>query len=116
MGRRPTFDRFFRQIRGHESQNAPLFTPSLPLLGSRGDFFSTHLGPEFFEENVGHFWGIVETRPYMRARLGLAFTLWGTGERDAAIEQAQDMLRLNPGDNQGVRYPLMLWLLETERH
>ncbi len=73
------------------------------------------LGPEFFEENVGHFWGIVETRPYMRARLGLAFTLWKTRERDAAIEQAQDMLRLNPGDNQGVRYPLMLWLLETER-
>jgi hypothetical protein len=27
------------------------------------------LGPEIFAEEVGHFWGIVETRPYMRARL-----------------------------------------------
>jgi tetratricopeptide (TPR) repeat protein len=74
------------------------------------------LGAEFFEENAGHFWGIVETRPYMRARAGLALALWETGERDAAIEHAQEMLRLNPGDNQGVRYPLMLWLLETEQN
>ncbi|MDH7485190.1 MAG: hypothetical protein QHJ81_02820 [Anaerolineae bacterium] len=73
------------------------------------------LGPEFFKENVGHFWGIIESRPYMRARAGLAFTLWQMGERDAAIEHAQEMLRLNPNDNQGMRYPLMLWLLETGR-
>jgi tetratricopeptide (TPR) repeat protein len=73
------------------------------------------LGPEFFEENEGYFWGLVETRPYMRARLGLAQVLWTMGDQESAIEHAQEMLRLNPGDNQGVRYPLMLWLLETER-
>ena len=73
------------------------------------------LGAEFFEENAGHFWGIVESRPYMRARMGLAQVLWATGDQDGAIEHAQEMLRLNPGDNQGVRYLLMLWLLETER-
>jgi hypothetical protein len=28
------------------------------------------LGPEAFQRDVGHFWGILETRPYMRARLG----------------------------------------------
>jgi len=30
------------------------------------------LGEKIFQEEVGHFWGMVETRPYMRARAGLA--------------------------------------------
>ena len=71
------------------------------------------LGPETFEESVGHFWGIVETRPYMRAREGLAHALWHLGEHRAAIDHLQTMLRLNPGDNQGIRYVLAQWLLET---
>jgi len=28
------------------------------------------LGKDIFEKEAGHFWGMVETRPYMRARLG----------------------------------------------
>ena len=74
------------------------------------------LGPEAFEEFAGHFWGVLETRPYMRARFGLAGCLWGLGERQAAIEHLTDMLRLNPGDNQGLRYELSNWLLAEERH
>lgn len=73
------------------------------------------LGPETFEEDAGHFWGILETRPYMRAREGLADTLWLMGEEEAAIEHYQDMLRLNPGDNQGIRYELADCLLAAER-
>ena len=69
------------------------------------------LGPEVFGEAAGHFWGMVETRPYMRARRGLAEVLWAMGERQAAIGHLQELLRLNPGDNQGVRYPLAIWLL-----
>ncbi|MDP8924453.1 MAG: tetratricopeptide repeat protein, partial [Chloroflexota bacterium] len=69
------------------------------------------LGPEFFAHEAGNFWGIFETRPYMRARLGLAKVLWHLGERRAAIEHLQEMLRLNPNDNQGVRQFLMHWLL-----
>jgi tetratricopeptide (TPR) repeat protein len=69
------------------------------------------LGPKIFVEEVGQFWGIVETRPYMRARLGLAEVLWATGERQAAITHLRELLRLNPGDNQGARYPLAVWLL-----
>ena len=38
------------------------------------------LGPEIFEEEVEHFWGILETRPYMRAREGLAACLWQLGD------------------------------------
>ena len=69
------------------------------------------LGPEVFAEEAGHFWGVVETRPYMRARFGLAEVLWATGQRQTAINHLQDLLRLNPGDNQGARYPLAIWLL-----
>jgi tetratricopeptide (TPR) repeat protein len=69
------------------------------------------LGPEAFAEATGHFWGIVETRPYMRARLGLAQVLWYQGERQEAIDHLQAMLTLNPGDNQGVRYVLAGWLV-----
>ena len=71
------------------------------------------LGPEIFEEGTGHFWGIVETRPYMRAREGLAHALWHTGEHQAAIDHLKAMLQLNPGDNQGLRYVLAQWLLEV---
>lgn len=72
------------------------------------------LGPEMFTDEAGYFWGLVETRPYMRARLGLAEALWVQGRQREAIEHLQDMLRLNPGDNQGVRYQLLAWLLDTD--
>ena len=71
------------------------------------------IGPQDFQEFVGHFWGILETRPYMRAREGLAHILWFLGEKTQAIAHASDMLRLNPGDNQGIRYVLVNWLFQT---
>ena len=70
------------------------------------------LGEEVFEEDAGHFWGILETRPYMRARQGLALASWELGERSEAIAHYQQMLHLNPNDNQGVRYLLANALLE----
>lgn len=73
------------------------------------------LGPEFFKANAGDFWGLIETRPYMRARAGLADILWASGHRDEAIAQLQGMLQLNPHDNQGVRYVLAGWLLNMDR-
>jgi len=71
------------------------------------------LGETAFTEDVGHFWGLIETRPYMRARAGLAAVLWDTGKREEAIGHYKDMLRLNPGDNQGLRYRLMTCLLHS---
>ena len=71
------------------------------------------LGPEAFERDAGHFWGILETRPYMRARSGFADCLWALGERSAAIGHYREMLRLNPNDNQGLRHVLMSWLFTT---
>jgi len=68
-------------------------------------------GKKFFKNNEGIFWGLIETRPYMRAMEGLADCLWAQGERQKAIETYQEMLRLNPNDNQGVRYLLFYWLI-----
>ncbi len=70
------------------------------------------LGPKGFKQYAGRFWGYLETRPYMRARAGLAATLNALGEVDAAISHYRDMLRLNPGDNQGIRYVLAVCLMK----
>jgi ST7 protein len=73
------------------------------------------LGAKAFVEDVGHFWGILETRPYMRARVALAQCLWAAGKHDAAIDHHKDLLRLNPDDNQGIRYILAACLLDVGR-
>jgi tetratricopeptide (TPR) repeat protein len=75
----------------------------------------TALGKAAFEEFEGMFWGFLETRPYMRARFGLAHALWQRGVRDEAMDHLRAMLHLNPEDNQGVRYVLAAWLLEAGR-
>src|SRR5690606_36444781 len=46
---------------------------------------------EDFEEYAGHFWGLLETRPYMRARAGLAALLWRLGRRREAVGHCQEM-------------------------
>ncbi|MCY3593545.1 MAG: hypothetical protein OXH32_18110 [Acidobacteria bacterium] len=67
-----------------------------------------------FEEAVGHFWSVFETRPSMRA--GFGECLWDLGEREAAIGHYRELLRLNPNDNQGLRWTLAGWLLKVEDH
>jgi tetratricopeptide (TPR) repeat protein len=71
------------------------------------------LGPQIFAENAGRFWGLITTRPYMRARFGLAQCLEELGRRDGAIGHYRELLRLNPTDNQGVRYSLLTALFNT---
>jgi tetratricopeptide (TPR) repeat protein len=71
------------------------------------------LGPWRMEEYKGEFWGWVETRPYMRARQGLAMELRRQGQMAEAIDTLRGSLALNPNDNQGIRYILLDWLLEA---
>jgi len=73
------------------------------------------LGPEYFEHEAGRFWGLLETRPYMRARQGVAECLWKLGRRDEALGHYRELLRLNTQDNQGIRYLAALLLLDLER-
>jgi tetratricopeptide (TPR) repeat protein len=73
------------------------------------------LGAEFFRENKGHFWGILETRPYMRARHQFAQLLAASGRLADAAAHFEALLELNPNDNQGVRDELLcLYLLGRE--
>ena len=72
------------------------------------------LGEEFFEENKGHFWGLFETRPYMRAKSGVAGCLYAKNRVNATIEVYREMIELNPSDNQGVRYLLATILLSKK--
>jgi len=95
---------------------------AMPDLGRRAELFQQAvaaaertLGQEPFAQDVGHFWGILATRPYMRARNGLANALWESGQRDEAIRHWHELLRLNPSDNQGVRHVLVPRLLEQRR-
>ncbi len=71
------------------------------------------LGPQMFAENVGRFWDLITTRPYMRARFGLAQCLEELGRGEEAIGHYRELLRLNPNDNQGVRYSLLTGLLTS---
>jgi len=73
------------------------------------------LGPATFVEKAVPFWGDVGTRPYMRARFGLARCLDDLGQRDDALTHYRELLRLNPGDNQGIRYVLLSALLLAGR-
>lgn len=61
----------------------------------------------FSEEYTGEFWGLYETRPYMRLRSAYLNTLLDCGMLKKAVAQAQDMLRLCENDNLGARYSLM---------
>jgi tetratricopeptide (TPR) repeat protein len=70
------------------------------------------LGEAAFEEDIALFWGLIETRPYMRARFGFARELWTRGAHDEAVAHYRELLRLNPDDNQGVRYVLAACYLE----
>ena len=62
--------------------------------------------PNLFEEQVGHFWGILETRGYMRARYALVEALLMVqtfAAAEAAHGHLMDILRLCRSDNMGVR-------------
>lgn len=71
-------------------------------------------GEAFFKENKGHFWMMTETRPFMRCMGGLAESCYRPGQTGKAVEVWEEMLSLNPNDNQGIRYPLFSALLEQK--
>ena len=74
------------------------------------------LGEKFFKENKGRFWVMIESRPYMTARLGFAHCLEDLDWNDEAINEYNKLIELNPSDNQGVRYALASLLLFTRKY
>lgn len=71
------------------------------------------LGTDLFKENEGHFWGFLPTRPYMRAKKGYAEACAMMDKMPEAIQHYEELLKLNPNDNQGVRELLVSAYIET---
>ncbi len=69
------------------------------------------LGEDPFREYAGEFWSAPGTKPFMRALFGLAESLSALGRGPEAVSHYQELLRLNPGDNQGARYALLPLLI-----
>lgn len=65
------------------------------------------LDPELFEKQRGHFWGIHETRPVIRALQHLAVTCLARDQFDQTIAACEEILDLNRQDNLGVREILL---------
>lgn len=84
------------------------------LLERGVEIASADLDKSRFAEPDGYFWQELITRPYIRCRTALARTLWENNDKGAAVEHFRDLLRLNPYDNQGIRYHLLNWLLEHD--
>jgi hypothetical protein len=66
----------------------------------------TYLGAKFFAEETGKFWGILETRPYMRSMLLLYRSLIKLERPADALPIGRKLMRLCPNDNLGVRFTL----------
>ncbi len=60
--------------------------------------------PEVKDVPRGDFWGVLESRPYMRALDGLGLTAWKQGKLEEAKGIFERILKLNSNDNLGVRY------------
>lgn len=61
----------------------------------------------FDKENIGDFWLIFETRPYMRSRHNKIVTLLELGRYSEAIKECEELLKLCNSDNTGIRYILI---------
>ena len=61
----------------------------------------------FDKENIGHFYGIFETRPYIRGLVIKAEYLLEEGKLRQAESVCNEVLKLNANDNMGARYLLM---------
>ena len=69
---------------------------------------------ESLEEGLG-MWGWVEARDFMRLLHQRALVLEALGQHEQAAEVYEEMLTLNPGDNQGVRGDLLRLLMVFRR-
>ncbi|KAL9602872.1 MAG: hypothetical protein Q9219_001567 [cf. Caloplaca sp. 3 TL-2023] len=111
-----SLDRHAYQCKSVKRAKAKLDQEDKELRDEPGDGLFTPANP--FETSVGHFWGILSTRDYMRARYGLVQAILEikTFEAtEAAANHLRDMLRLCRSDNMGVRGLLPALYLRLDR-
>lgn len=71
-------------------------------------------GGKYLDKHKGAFWGFHETRPFMRCLQHYADCLYTTGKVKECVLVLEEMIELNPNDNQGVRDQLLLYLIELD--
>lgn len=71
-------------------------------------------GGKYLEEHKGTFWGFHETRPFMRCMQHYADCLYTMGNVTACVTILEEMIELNPNDNQGARDQLLLYLIQLD--
>lgn len=69
-------------------------------------------GGKYLEKHKGMFWGMHETRAFMRCLHQYANCLYGIGKEKECVAILEEVIELNPRDNQGVRNKLLLYLIE----
>ena len=81
----------------------------MKLLDEGLEFEKNRLTKEkyFDKENIGHFYGIFETRPYIRGLVIKIEYLLEEGKLRQAANVCKEVLKLNKNDNLGARYLLM---------
>lgn len=124
----PGFDEMLKEyIDNLDDDENPFLNPDNNLFASNDDGemtiedyqeyiddFKKNVGEEFFKENEGNFWAIPETRTFMGCLFEQTLLFWQNNEKDKAIDQLKYVLKLNPRDDQGVRYVLLAYLLELD--
>lgn len=73
------------------------------------------LGEKRFEEDAGMFWGLIETRTYMRVLTALAEAYRTSMQREKAVACYEKSLLLCEDDNLGARYLLADLYMELRR-
>ncbi len=69
-------------------------------------------GGKYLEESKGVFWGLHETRPFMRCLANYSNCLYTMGKKKECVAVMEEIIKLNNNDNIGVRDQLLLYLIE----
>ena len=82
---------------------------SMELLNEGLEYEKDRLTKEgyFIKDNIGHFYGIFETRAYIKGLFQKAIYLTIDGKIKQARDVCKEIIRLNSNDNVGSRYLLM---------
>lgn len=91
---------------------APTVAEKIALFGAAVDVGGELFAPLLESEDMA-WWGFMGTRPWMRAQQNLGLAFIEAGDTDYAIEVFEQLLLLNPNDNQGIRYLLLQLFAET---
>ena len=85
------------------------FTERVKKYGDAVSKATKHMAEEgyFEDEYIGKFWGVLETRPYMRLRSMYTKLLLVCGRMGQVQRECEELLRLSENDNLGMRHMLM---------